>query len=175
MLNNPQYKPDTVLYKYSLMHFGFDNSTEEGRTWNADSVNFHFYIQTNQNKLFFWLTGGRGETSYDEWNQKYITQSITLRYYTIINLKEKGIWQKYVKNVKDRENYDNWIKHPENYPEPPNIEMDSIFLTPRKSIDDRDYGIFKFKLKSKDKNIKLFEAEILPKIRYYLEHPEECK
>ena len=115
-----------LKYKSSMIHYYRDLYTPESRAMNADTVQFHFYIKTeNGNEVLFWL----GFSYYDiikEWEDKP-SELVLIGY---------------------REN-ENGMK------------------------TQKDFGIFKpirF-----DKKIKLFEKEILPKIKYFLEHPEECK
>ena len=97
-------------------------------------------------------------------SQKANADTVQFHFYVINENKENILyWTSFVGPAENE-----WLKKPTELALV-GYEMNS------KQIMDKDYGLFKFKFKSRDKNIKLFETEILPKIRYYLEHPEECE
>ncbi|HBX49744.1 MAG TPA: hypothetical protein DEH02_01595 [Bacteroidales bacterium] len=118
----PQYIPPDK-YENSMIHMWPDLSTPDSRRFNADTVQFHFYIKTESGREILFWTRFRGLE--EEWLSKAPELAL-------IGYKEKKGLQ-----------------------------------------TNSDFGIFRPIWA--DKNVKLFQKEILPKIEYLLKHPTECK
>lgn len=85
----PEIMPDSVKFKYSMIHNYNNLNTPESRKWNSDTVNFHFILKnTDSVKVFYW---SRFVGLQEDWNAKYCM--IILKEYKVLDENPKRINQ----------------------------------------------------------------------------------
>jgi hypothetical protein len=88
-VKRPEIKPDSVKFKYSMIHNYINLDTPDSRKWNSDTVNFHFVLTNLDSvKVFFWT---RFVGLQEDWNNKDC--KLILKEYEILDENPKRINQ----------------------------------------------------------------------------------